>query len=78
MDLHLESGPCDRCGACSLFLWMDSDGGRVCQSCLAALVKLSDREIANREFARRVTAACLGLGLAIAFWCWLAGMLGVQ
>jgi hypothetical protein len=47
MDLHRTSAPCNSCGEHSLFLWLGRDGTLICQSCVAAIVRKSDREIAR-------------------------------
>jgi hypothetical protein len=73
MNLHRTSAPCGACGGCSLFLWRDSDGGLICQSCLAALVRRSDREVAQARQADLMVVACFGLMALILFWSWLTG-----
>jgi hypothetical protein len=73
MDLHRTSAPCGTCGCCSLFLWRDGDGGLICQSCLAALVRRSDRDRARSRQAALVTVICFGLMALLLFWSWLAG-----
>jgi hypothetical protein len=73
MDLHRTSVPCDTCGGCSLFLWRDGDGGLICQSCLAALVRRSDRDMARSRQAGLVVVACFGLMALLLLWSWLAG-----
>jgi hypothetical protein len=73
MDLHRTSALCDSCGGCSLFLWRGSDGGLICQSCLAALVRRSDREVARARHAALVTVVCFSLMALILLWSWLMG-----
>jgi hypothetical protein len=75
MDLHRTSAPCDSCGDHSLFLWLDRDGALICPSCVAALVRRSDREIARIRCAAVVTLTCFAFIGTILLWSWLAGQL---
>jgi hypothetical protein len=74
MDLHRTSAPCNSCGEHSLFLWLGRDGTLICQSCVAAIVRKSDREIARiRRAWAVVTVACSALMALVLLWSWLAG-----